>query len=109
MSARKQIPAAAPALKTVGKAERRVDSVKLATGRGAFVDDIHLPGMLYARILHSPHAHARIRAIDASAARALHGVVMVLTHEDVPRLRYTSAGQGWPEPSPYDAYMLEDK
>ncbi|HEY2940985.1 MAG TPA: molybdopterin cofactor-binding domain-containing protein, partial [Vicinamibacteria bacterium] len=96
-------------LKTVGRSERRVDSVKLATGRGTFVDDIALPGMLYARILHSPHAHARIRRIDASRARALPGVALVLTHEDVPRVAYTTAGQGWPEPSPYDAFMLDRK
>jgi putative selenate reductase molybdopterin-binding subunit len=96
-------------LKTVGRSERRVDSVKLATGRGTFVDDIALPGMLHARILHSPHAHARIRRIDASRARALPGVALVLTHEDVPRIAYTTAGQGWPEPSPYDAFMLDRK
>jgi putative selenate reductase molybdopterin-binding subunit len=96
-------------LQTVGKAERRVDAVKLATGRGTFVDDIALPGILHARILHSPHAHARIRKIDARKARAMPGVVAVLTHEDVPRVPYTTAGQGWPEPSPYDAVMLDRK
>ena len=96
-------------LKTVGKSERRVDSVKLATGRGTFVDDIALPGLLHARILHSPHAHARIGRIDASQARAIPGVACVLTHHDVPRVAYTTAGQGWPEPSPYDTFMLDDK
>ena len=98
-----------PELTTVGRSERRVDSVKLATGRGTFVDDIALPALLHARILHSPHAHARIRRIDASRARAMPGVVLVLTHEDVPRVPYTTAGQGWPEPSPYDAVMLDNK
>ena len=96
-------------LNTVGKPERRVDSVKLATGRGTFVDDLEMPGMLHARILHSPHAHARIKRIDASQARAMPGVVCALTHEDVPRVPYTTAGQGWPEPSPYDAVMLDRK
>jgi putative selenate reductase molybdopterin-binding subunit len=98
-----------PELKTIGKPERRVDSVKLATGRGTFVDDIALPGMLHARILHSPHAHARITRIDATQARAMPGVAYVLTHHDVPRVAYTTAGQGWPEPSPYDAFMLDNK
>jgi putative selenate reductase molybdopterin-binding subunit len=98
-----------PELKTVGKPERRVDSVKLATGRGTFVDDISLPGLLHARILHSPHAHARIARIDASQARSMPAVACVLTHHDVPRVAYTTAGQGWPEPSPYDAFMLDDK
>jgi putative selenate reductase molybdopterin-binding subunit len=96
-------------LTTVGRSERRVDSVKLATGRGTFVDDIALPGLLHARILHSPHAHARIARIDASQARAMPGVACVLTHADVPRVPYTTAGQGWPEPSPYDAVMLDAK
>ena len=96
-------------LKSVGRSERRVDSVKLATGRGTFVDDIALPGMLHARILRSPHAHARIVRIDATKARAIPGVAAVLTHEDVPRVPYTTAGQGWPEPSPYDAVMLDRK
>ncbi len=96
-------------LKSVGRSERRVDSVKLATGRGTFVDDIALPGLLYARILHSPHAHARIVRIDATKARAIPGVAAVLTHQDVPRVPYTTAGQGWPEPSPYDAVMLDKK
>ena len=96
-------------LKSVGRSERRVDSVKLATGRGTFVDDIALPGMLYARILRSPHAHARIVRIDAKKARAIPGVAAVLTHQDVPRVPYTTAGQGWPEPSPYDAVMLDSK
>ena len=96
-------------LKTIGKPERRVDSVKLATGRGTFVDDIAMPDMLHARILHSPHAHARIRSIDAQAALSMPGVVCVLTHESVPRIPYTTAGQGWPEPSPYDAVMLDSK
>ena len=96
-------------LKTIGKSERRVDSIKLATGRGTFVDDIEMRGMLHARILHSPHAHARLKRVDASQARAMPGVACVLTHEDVPRVPYTTAGQGWPEPSPYDAVMLDRK
>jgi len=98
-----------PELMTVGKPERRVDSVKLATGRGTFVDDIAMPGLLHARILHSPHAHARISRIDTSQARSMPGVAAVLTHHDVPRVAYTTAGQGWPEPSPYDAFMLDHK
>ena len=98
-----------PTLKTVGRSERRVDAVKLATGRGTFVDDVAVPNLLHARILHSPHAHARIRRIDASRARALPGVACVLTHEDVPKVRYTTAGQGWPEPSPLDTVVLDSK
>jgi putative selenate reductase molybdopterin-binding subunit len=94
-------------LKIVGKPERKVDAVKLVTGKPAFVDDIALRDMLHGRLLTSPHAHAIIRDIDASAARALPGVHAVLTYKDVPRVPYTTAGQSWPEPGPHDQYCLD--
>ncbi len=94
-------------LSIVGKPERKVDAVKLVTGKPAFVDDIELRGMLHARLLTSPHAHAVIRDIDASEARALSGVHAVLTYKDVPRVPYTTAGQSWPEPGPHDQYCLD--
>ena len=97
------------ALRVVGKPERKVDGAKLATGRPAFTDDIDLRGMLYAKLLLSPHAHARIMRIDASKARALPGVHAVLTHQDVPRVIYTTAGQSWPEPGPHDQVSLDNK
>jgi putative selenate reductase molybdopterin-binding subunit len=93
----------------VGKSERKIDSLALAAGRAAFTDDVVIPGMLHAKLLWSPHAHARIRRIDAQKARELPGVVCVLTHEDVPRVLHTTAGQGCPEPSPYDTPMLDAK
>jgi putative selenate reductase molybdopterin-binding subunit len=94
-------------LNIVGKPERKVDAAKLVTGRPAFVDDIDLRDMLYGRLLTSPHAHAIIRNIDASEARALPGVHAVLTYKDVPRIPYTTAGQSWPEPGPHDQYCLD--
>ena len=93
----------------VGKNLRKVDGVKLVTGGAAFTDDIQLPGLLYGKILPSPHAHARIVRIDAARARALAGVHAVLTYKDVPRVPHTTAGQAWPEPSPYDTYLLDRK
>jgi putative selenate reductase molybdopterin-binding subunit len=94
-------------LSVVGRAERKVDAVKLVTGKPAFVDDIDLRGLLHARLLTSPHAHAIIREIDVSRARALHGVYAVLTYQDVPRIPYTTAGQSWPEPGPHDQFCLD--
>ncbi len=94
-------------LNIVGKAERKVDAVKLVTGKPAFVDDIELRGLLHGRLLTSPHAHAIIRNIDVSRARALPGVHAVLTYKDVPRIPYTTAGQSWPEPGPHDQYCLD--
>jgi putative selenate reductase molybdopterin-binding subunit len=93
----------------VGRNLRKVDGFKLVTGGAAFTDDVQLPGMLYGKILPSPHAHARIRRIDTSTAKALPGVHAVLTYKDVPRVPHTTAGQAWPEPSPYDTYLLDSK
>ena len=93
----------------VGHNVQKVDAVKLAAGRPAFTDDISMPGMLIGKILASPHAHARIKKIDVSKAKALSGVHAVLTYKDVPRVPHTTAGQGWPEPSPYDTYLLDNK
>jgi putative selenate reductase molybdopterin-binding subunit len=93
----------------VGKSEPKVDAVKLALGRPVYADDIEMRGLLYAAMLTSPHAHARIKRIDASAARALPGVHAVLTHEDVSRVKYASGGQSYPNPLPYDQVSLDDK
>ena len=73
-------------LKAVGQRAPKHDGVEIVTGRAVYAADIQLPGMLYGRILHSPHAHARIRRIDTRRARELEGVVDVVTAADVPRL-----------------------
>ena len=96
-------------LQVVGKPERKVDAAKLVSGRGTFTDDIFLRGLLHAKILTSPHAHARIVDIDTSAAAALPGVHAAISYKDVRRIPYTTAGQSWPEPSPYDMYILDNK
>ena len=93
----------------VGRRVRKVDGFKLVTGKTAFADDIELPGTLIGKILPSPHAHARIKRIDTRRAKALPGVHAVLTYQDVPRVPHTTAGQAWPEPSPYDTYLLDSK
>jgi len=67
----------------VGRAMKRVEDPRLIKGLATYVDDIRLPGLLHAVILRSPHAHARIGRVDVSAARAIPGVVAVLTGADV--------------------------
>jgi carbon-monoxide dehydrogenase large subunit len=67
----------------VGQPSKRFEDPRLLTGQGTFVDDLHVPDMLYAVVLRSVYAHARIRAIDASAARRLPGVVQVVTAQDL--------------------------
>jgi CO/xanthine dehydrogenase Mo-binding subunit len=63
----------------IGRPVPRKEDPKLLTGRAGYIADVTLPGMLHAAVLRSPHAHARIRSIDTSAAEALPGVVAVLT------------------------------
>jgi len=69
-------------LKTVGHPTSRIDALERVTGRAQYTGDVRLPGMLYARVLRSPHPHARIRSIDVSKAMALPGVKVILTHEN---------------------------
>jgi CO/xanthine dehydrogenase Mo-binding subunit/aerobic-type carbon monoxide dehydrogenase small subunit (CoxS/CutS family) len=69
-------------LRTVGHATPRIDAVERASGKATYTGDVQLPGMLYARVLRSPHPHARIRSVDVSKARALAGVKAVITHEN---------------------------
>jgi carbon-monoxide dehydrogenase large subunit len=66
-----------------GQPLRRKEDARLLTGQGRFTADMALPGMAHAAMLRSPHAHARIRGIDAAAARALPGVLAVLTGADL--------------------------
>src|SRR5438067_642182 len=66
-----------------GEPVQRQEDPRLLRGRGTYVDDIDLPGMLHAAILRSTHAHARVLSIDADAARALPGVHLVLTARDL--------------------------
>ncbi|MGD2161814.1 MAG: molybdopterin-dependent oxidoreductase [Anaerolineales bacterium] len=96
-------------LHSVGHPEPKVDAVKLAQGKPAFTADIEMRGMLVAKVLHSPVAHARIKHIDASKARALEGVAAVLTWKDVPRVAYSTAGQSHPIPGPLDTFSLDNK
>ena len=70
--------------KVIGTRVERVDAFERLVGEARFTSDIFLPGMLYAKILRSPHAHARVKRIDASAALGLAGVKAVMTPRDAP-------------------------
>jgi 4-hydroxybenzoyl-CoA reductase alpha subunit len=70
--------------RVIGKPLPKVDGLAKATGAAVYADDIVLPGMLHAKTLRSPHAHARILSIDASRALALPGVHAVITGKDMP-------------------------
>ena len=93
----------------VGKPEVKVDAVKLVQGKPAFAADFEKRDLLHAKVLRSPHAHARIKKIDTSKARALEGVAAVLTWQDIPRVVYSTAGQSDPIPGPLDSFSLDNK
>ncbi|HWP60875.1 MAG TPA: xanthine dehydrogenase family protein molybdopterin-binding subunit [Candidatus Acidoferrales bacterium] len=67
----------------IGASIRRVEDPVLVTGRGCYVDDVQLPGMLHMAFLRSPYPHAKIKSIDTSAAKAIPGVVSVVTGNDL--------------------------
>ncbi len=98
-----------PPMETVGHAEIKVDAVKLVQGKPAFTADFERRDMLMAKVLRSPHAHAEIKHIDTSKAKALPGVAAVLTWEDIPRVVYSTAGQSHPIPGPLDDFSLDHK
>ena len=68
-------------IRGIGHSVRRVEDDRFIRGAGTFIDDMHLPGMLYMAILRSPYAHAKLNGIDASRAQALEGVIAVVTGE----------------------------
>jgi len=70
-------------LKGIGCARKRVEDARFTQGKGNYVDDIKLPGMLFGDFVRSPYAHARVTSIDTSAAMALDGVIAVLTAKDL--------------------------
>ncbi len=90
----------------INRSPERVDAAKLALGKGTFTDDVKLPGTLHVKMLWSPHAHARVLSVDCTEAESMNGVVCVLHAFNTPRIPHTTAGQGFPEPSPYDTYMF---
>ncbi len=93
----------------VGHNVDKVDAFKLARGEAVYTDDFTRTGMLTAKVLRSPHAHARIVKVDVSAAMALEGVIDVIWHTDVKAIAHTRAGQSYPEPSPYDTVIMPHK
>jgi CO/xanthine dehydrogenase Mo-binding subunit len=74
-----------PAYKVVGTRPVRPDGADKVTGRAEYGADYHAPGLLYGRVLRSPHAHANIKHIDTSKAKALDGVRAVITNADFPQ------------------------
>jgi putative selenate reductase molybdopterin-binding subunit len=94
--------------KAVGTSVGAPAATDVVTGRVEFTMDTEMEGMLHLKVLHSPHAHARIVSIDKSAALAVPGVHRVYTWEDVPRKRYTTAIHTDHLVDPDDTYILDN-
>lgn len=94
-------------MRAIGARIRRKEDYRLLTGQGEYVDDVVLPRMLYAVIVRSTHAHARIRRIDSTKALKLAGVVMCVASGDLPDLRPIPVRMGaTPAFTPYLQYPL---
>ena len=96
-------------LKIVGQPVRKKDAMSLLLGKPAYVDDVTPQNCLVVKVLRSPHAHALIEEINTDVAQKVPGVVAVYTYKDVPQKRFTMAGQTYPEPSPYDRLILDQR
>jgi len=94
-------------LSVVGKDVPKIEAVGKATGTLRYTSDIFFPNMLYAKILRSPYAHARVKRIDASKAQKLQGVKSVLTFKDVPQEPYGLDDLGDPANAIRDKHILE--
>ncbi|HOT27240.1 MAG TPA: molybdopterin-dependent oxidoreductase [Candidatus Ozemobacteraceae bacterium] len=97
------------AFNVVNHSREKIDGYGLVCGTRKYTGDYDMPDALRIKVLTSPHAHARIKNIDTSEAQKVPGVVAVYTWKDVPRIAHTTAGQGYPEPSPYDTFILDNK
>ena len=93
--------------KHIGKSYDKVDSKGILTGKPSYTGDFVPKMRSLLRFFVAPHAQARIKSIDTSKAKLIPGVEAIFTHEDVPYTRFTLAGQTYPEPSAYDALILD--
>lgn len=91
----------------VNKSIPKVDGMGLMLGRPAFTDDLADANALIVKVLRSPHAYAEIMAIDTSIVDKMEEIKCVITYEEVTDLLFSRAGQGYPEPSPYDHKILD--
>lgn len=94
-------------MRTVNQPIRKKDAMSLVTGQPVFLDDVTGKDCLVVKVLRSPHANAMVQSVRTEAAKKVEGIVAVYTWEDVPRERFTMAGQTYPEPSPYDRLILD--
>ena len=93
----------------VGKCVPKKDSNQLLLGKPVFMDDIVPQDCLVVKLLRSPHAHALVEEVKTVAAAKVPGIEAIYTWKDVPKERFCIAGQTYPEPSPYDRLILDQR
>ena len=93
----------------VNKPVRKKDAMALVTGKPVYTDDIAPKDCLICKVLRSPIAHGIIEEINTAIAEKVPGVECILTYQDNPGGRFTMAGQTYPEPSPYDRLILDQR
>ena len=98
-----------PELKYIGHNVSKIDSKSLVKGTPRFVEDKLPPSYCVLKVLRSPHASAYIKSVDISKAEKVEGVIKIITAFNCPDVYYMKAGQGNPEPSPYDTRLFNYK
>ncbi len=96
-------------MKYVNKGIRKKDAMALVTGQPVYTEDLVPNNCLIVKVLRSPHAHALIEEINTTIASKVPGIECILTYKDMPKSRFTMAGQSYPEPSPYDRLILDKR
>lgn len=96
-------------MKVVNQPIRKKDAMALVTGKPVYTDDLAPKDCLIVKLLRSPHAHAWIEEIQTDRAWKVPGIEAIYTYQDVPQKRFTMAGQTYPEPSPYDRLILDQR
>lgn len=96
-------------MKNVSKPFRKKDAMPLVTGKPVFTEDLIQGEYLVVKLLRSPHAHALIEEIDTTIASKVPGIEAIYTYKDVPQTRFTTAGQTFPECSPHDRLILDQR
>ena len=92
--------------RVVTKSVPKKDALSLAMGKPMYTDDKEFRNLIHVKMLWSPHALAEIEEIDTTEAEKLPGVLGILTYKNCSQVLHTSAGQGYPEPSPYDMRLF---
>lgn len=92
----------------IGKSIGKIDGKQLTSGLPVYTDDVDNSDYLYVHLVRSPYAFAKVIDIEKDRAANIDGVEAIYTWNDVPKTRFTTAGQSYPEPSPYDRRILDE-